>query len=124
MKKILVIDDNPTMRDLVKDILDKGGFEITLAEDGVDGINKLNESTPEVVITDIVMPNKEGFETISDIRASNPQIYIIAMSGGGTMDKEVLLDIAEKLGAHKTLKKPFQPSMLLETVNSLLSTKH
>ena len=122
MTKVLVIDDNPAMRTIVGDTLRKDGFEVLEAENGNRGLEQLDQlDPPKIIVTDIIMPEKEGLETIIEILAQCPKAYIIAMSGGGTMDKSVLLEMARGFGAQETLAKPFDPAVLLSLVKNQIT---
>ncbi len=92
------------------------------AENGNSGLEVFKKEKPDLVITDMLMPDKEGLETISDIRAINPKAKIIAMSGGGSTHNMSFLQLAQKIGADRVLKKPFKPTELLMTVKGLLNT--
>ncbi|MGE4219828.1 MAG: response regulator [Alphaproteobacteria bacterium] len=104
---ILLIDDDPPVRVTVEAMLGRLGHRVTTAGNGVEGIQKLREIVPDVVLTDIIMPEKEGIETIMEIRRSHREIKIIAMSGGGPTRNLDFLRFAERLGAHAVLAKPF-----------------
>jgi CheY-like chemotaxis protein len=119
MQKILVIDDDALIRNMVSSSLMKAGHEVECAENGVDGLRKAQENPPELVITDMLMPDMEGIETIMEMRSKNPNIGIIAMSGGGSTGNMDFLEMASRLGAQHVLKKPFKPSVLLDLVDKM-----
>jgi DNA-binding response OmpR family regulator len=122
MARILIIDDDPQLRRLLARILHADGHEVIEASNGADGLARFAASPPALVITDILMPEKEGIETIRDLRRLAPTVPIIAISGGGASQKSMkFLDMAAKLGATVALAKPFRPPKLLETVALLLS---
>lgn len=118
--KILVIDDDAVMRLTIQGTLKKHGYETLMAENGEEGLKLYKAEKPDIVITDMLMPNKEGLETISEIRAINPQAKIVAMSGGGSMHNMSFLQLAKKLGANHLLTKPVKPEQLLVAVESLI----
>jgi CheY-like chemotaxis protein len=120
MALILVIDDVATMRDLVR----RGERSLIEAEDGEVGLCMVEDQHPVVLITDLIMPNMEGIETIQQIRRSRPNAKIIAMSMSGATDFSgaSYLNTARKLGADAVLAKPFQRAALLDAVDQLLST--
>ncbi|QJR14305.1 response regulator transcription factor [Usitatibacter palustris] len=118
MARILVIDDNEDIRMVVADVLEAAGHEVAQAADGASGIQLQRTRPAAVVVTDIVMPEKEGIETIRDLRAEFPDLKIIAMSGA--LKSSTHLYMARELGAHKVLHKPFGPGILVEYVNALL----
>jgi CheY-like chemotaxis protein len=119
--KILVIDDDHLVRYTVSRILKKSGHDVVTAADGARGIEVLGMEHPDVVITDIIMPEQEGFQTIVKIRRDHPGIKIIAISGGlrrgqGNLD---VLSMAEGLGADSVIAKPFEPEELLAELAKL-----
>ncbi|HQU73156.1 MAG: response regulator [Calditrichaeota bacterium] len=121
MAKILVIDDDQQLRKMLVRILKSNGYDVRQAGNGEEGMKLLCEDVPELVITDIVMPDKEGLETISDIRRQFPQVKIIAMSGGGhSIDAANPLFIAGKIGASHTLTKPFEIEKILDVVAGMV----
>lgn len=116
--KILVVDDEDAIRDLIVTILSGAGYEVSAAPNGRAAIQKLAETPFQAVVTDLVMPEQEGIETIQVLRREFPAIKVIAVSGafGGEC-----LRIAQLLGAHSTLQKPFEASELIETVRTALA---
>lgn len=123
MARILVIDDEPQIRKLLKQMLEKEGHEAVLAENGKEGILRNREQPADIIITDIFMPEKEGIETIMELRSLWPSVNIIAISGGGSKGHVNYLDIAKNLGAAKTLDKPLRWKELIAAVNALLPEK-
>jgi DNA-binding response OmpR family regulator len=122
MARILIIDDDPQLRRLLTRILQSESHEVIEASNGADGIARFKAAPSALVITDILMPEKEGIETIRDLRRLAPAVPIIAISGGGASQKSMkFLDMAAKLGATVALAKPFRAPKLLETVARLLS---
>jgi len=120
MAKILVIDDDRMVRDTLKIILVAAGHEVMLTEDGNRGMQAFSTFTPDLVITDILMPEKEGMETIRDLRQLQPDIPIIAISGGGRVGNMSFLRVAERFGANRTITKPFEPEHIVATIAELL----
>ncbi|MEJ2656238.1 MAG: response regulator [Desulfobacterales bacterium] len=120
MARILIIDDEAMMRDLLVQILGREGHETVTASSGRDGIKIHQENPADLIITDIIMPDKEGIETIMELRRNFRDVKIIAMSGGGRIDSETYLHIAKTIGAIKTIAKPFYRKELLEKVQELL----
>jgi DNA-binding response OmpR family regulator len=116
--KILVIDDEDVMRGFVSAALQDAGFEVYEAADGEKGLALLQNVACNVVITDLLMPNKEGIETCRELRASNPEIEIIAISGAA--EAPTYFAILKHMGVRAALYKPFSRDELLATVNSLL----
>jgi CheY-like chemotaxis protein len=118
MALVLVIDDAVVMRDLVRRMLAQTSHSVIEAEDGEAGLTLFSEHRPDIVITDLFMPNKEGIETIRDIRRTTGNTKIIAMSGGATQGDEYLT-AAKKLGADAVLPKPFGRRDLLALIDQL-----
>ncbi len=121
MPKILVIEDDKSFRNVLVQMLEKAGFEVRQAGDGNQALQVCGEFNPDVVLTDIIMPDKEGLETIGELISLCPQIKIIAMSGGGRIGPDSYLPLAKKLGAKATLQKPFMRDDLLGTINEVLA---
>ena len=119
MARILVIDDEPQIRDWITRILQRATHEVLQAGDGEEGLKMFRTFQPVLVITDLVMPDREGIETIRAMRREAPDIRIIAMSGGGSMPG-TYLRMASQLGADATLAKPFRMRELLRTIDRLL----
>ena len=107
MPHILVIDDDESMRRSLVHTLEKLGHQVSSAPDGKAGVAQAAASPPDLVITDLIMPEKEGLETIMELRAQHPKIRIIAMSGGGRLSNEDYLHLAKRFGARVSLAKPF-----------------
>ena len=120
MARILVIDDNEMVRDVLSDLLEAEGHEVRTATEGRGGLALLADFMADVVITDILMPGQEGIETIQELRANNPDTKIVAISGGGTRYGLSFLDMAEKLGAHATLSKPIDAKELAALIERLM----
>jgi len=120
MAQILIIDDEVTVRDLLIKILEREGYETMNASDGKEGIRLYRENPADLIITDLIMPEKEGIETIMELRRDFRDVKVIAMSGGGKIDPETYLEIAKTMGAIKTIEKPFNLRELLKTVQELL----
>ncbi|MBU0801118.1 MAG: response regulator, partial [Alphaproteobacteria bacterium] len=119
--KILVIDDDQLLRVVIGKILKKIECEMLEAKDGNEALAIFQAKKPHLVITDILMPDKEGLETIKDIRKLDPAVPIIAMSSGGGTNYMSFLQYAKRLGANQTMAKPIMPDDLLLAVRSLLS---
>ena len=120
MANILVIDDDELMLSFLKERLMYEGFNVLIAIDGTEGLKLFNENQIDLVITDIIMPRKEGIETIIEMKKICPDIKIIAMSGGGRGLPEYYLDTAKGFGAKYAFEKPFKTSELVEAVHELL----
>lgn len=120
-KKILVIDDDSLVRESIQLMLEEIDSCVDLAQDGQQGVNLFKKNNYDIVITDIIMPEKEGFETISELKQLNQKIKIIAISGGSRNGMGAYLPIAENLGAKAILYKPFNSDELLHTIDKLCS---
>ena len=120
MARIIVIDDDPQFRRMLGITLEKSGYEVRIAESGSKGLEMLRERTADLVVTDLIMPDKEGIETIRDLRSEFPDIKIIAVSGGWRVGSQVNLDTAEQLGAGRSFAKPFDMKVFLDAVRQIL----
>ncbi len=123
MGSILIIDDDVEILEIYREILQREGYDVLAASDGAQGIKLCRDQEVDLVITDIIMPEKEGLETIMELRRDLPDVKIIAMSGGGQIGAEEYLPLAEKLGAQHTLDKPFTPKELLEAIRGILGDR-
>lgn len=121
MPHVLVIDDESQIRGLLRKVLEREGYSVTEASDGVEGCREYLRAKPDLVITDLTMPEKNGLETIRELVADNPQVRIIAISGGGQRFPEYFLDKAAKEGARLLLTKPFSNQQLLTAVSQALA---
>lgn len=121
MKRILVIDDDWQMREMMHQALERAGYEVEDAANGKIGMNLHREKPVDLVITDLIMPEKEGIETIRELRKDFPDLKIIAISGGGRASAEGYLSVAKTIGANRTLSKPFDLKNILDTVKELLN---
>lgn len=123
MARILIIDDEALVRQVIRDWLEPRGHEVIEAENGNVGLALFRENPAELVITDIVMPDKEGIETIRELRRDFPDAKIIAVSGGGQlMPGATCLTLAEGLGVQRTLAKPVNLMELSKTISELLDS--
>jgi two-component system, chemotaxis family, chemotaxis protein CheY len=120
MAKILVIDDDAMVRDTIVRILARNGHGVVFAGDGRRGLELFESEQPDLVITDIIMPEREGLETIRAIHRLRPEAKIIAISGGGRVGHVDFLTLAAKLGAREIIAKPFDPSELTSSVSRCL----
>jgi CheY-like chemotaxis protein len=120
MARILLIEDEPQLGGALRHMLEQAGYDVVEARNGCEGVQRFRAMPPDLVITDIFMPEQEGLETIRILRQTCPAIKIIAISGGGQKRTLNFLSVAEKLGAQRTLWKPFRRQELLEAVRELL----
>ncbi len=119
-KRILIIDDELQIRLMLRQAIEKAGFEVDEAPDGKEGIDCFKRKRADLIITDIIMPEKEGIETIMAFRRLDPEVKIVAISGGGRIQSEDYLNIAVKVGANCSFAKPFSIMELLQKINDLL----
>jgi two-component system, chemotaxis family, chemotaxis protein CheY len=116
--RILIIDDDPQFLNMLVWMVEDAGHKVVSAQDGEKGLAIFSKEEFQLVITDIIMPDKDGVETIQSIRSQAPKTPIIAMSGGYSQsgDSYIGLTVAERLGAFKILEKPFEKEELLEAI--------
>jgi CheY-like chemotaxis protein len=129
MLRVLIIDDEEDIRDVLYDVLSRAGFEVDVASTGDEGIEKLRSEPADVIVTDIIMPGKDGVTTIREIRKEFPDAKIIAISGGGNFGSNsyepnaikttAYLAAADEAGADVTLFKPFDREALMEAIRTL-----
>jgi len=116
---ILVVDDDKGFREGVVDLLSDYGYKVSEAKDPIYAIDQFDIGSFDLVITDILMPEQDGIFLIDHIKNVNPDLKIIAMSGGGRIGADSCLTFAERLEVSRTLKKPFMEEDLLEMLKSL-----
>ena len=120
MASIVVVDDDEQIRRLLRRILQQHDHEVREAPNGQAGIELCRASRPDVVIMDLVMPGKEGLEAIRELRQDDPELRIVAISGGGVGHPQAYLSMAERFGAQRALAKPFGAAEILEAVADVL----
>jgi len=118
--RILVIDDDEQMRVLLQQAMQWAGFEVVTAENGRQGQQLFEEQPADLIITDLIMPEQEGLETIRILKQGYPAVKIIAISGGGRIGPEAYLPAAMELGADRIFTKPFDVKELISAVQELL----
>jgi YesN/AraC family two-component response regulator len=121
MKKILVIDDEPLIRTFLRATLEHAGYEVKEASDGNEGLHLLHTYSPDLIITDMIMPDKDGIELIMEIRKSESAIKLIAISGGGYIPAEKYLTLAKALNIDTCLQKPFDSQQIISAVKKCLN---
>jgi CheY-like chemotaxis protein len=117
---VLVVDDEMEPRATLSRLLQRAGYEVVTAANGVEALSMARFVATDLVITDILMPEKEGLETIVELRRLYPRLPLIAVSGGGVVSPKSYLTLAKRLGADRTLAKPFNFEQLLTAVRELL----
>lgn len=120
MARVLVVDDDQQVRKFVTQTLARTGHEVVGAADGNEGLAAFKGGGIDIVVIDLIMPEKEGIETIIELRRINKAVKIIAISGGGRMGPEGYLLTAKSLGAKETLQKPFSMEELSGAVERVL----
>ena len=117
---VLIIEDDPIMLRNLAQWFRQAGCKVAVAHDGVEGMEQFNKVRPNAVITDIIMPNREGVETLMAIKAQAPDVKVLAISGGGRLGSTDLLAMARKLGADAVMAKPFRSTDVVGAVARLL----
>lgn len=120
-KVVLIIEDDAVMLRALGHAFQQAGCRLVGASDGKEGLDRFIEQTPDLVITDILMPNREGVETIVAMKARAPQVKVLAISGGGHLGAEGVLSLAQRLGADAVLAKPFRSAEILALARRLLA---
>jgi len=125
LAKILLIEDEDLVRTGLRLTLESVGHDVYEASDGVEGVSEFKQMKEKfgaevIVVTDLIMPGKHGYEAIADIQRLQPDAKIVAISGGGEHDPKVFLDITRSMGVQHVLAKPFDAQMLLDAVDACL----
>ncbi|MBA3013774.1 MAG: response regulator [Proteobacteria bacterium] len=121
MARILVIDDDPWVLKIFRQILEDDGHVVSTASNGQEGLDLFRQNPTELIITDMVMPVKDGLKLIMELEKEFPNVPAIAISGGGVIEPERYLTLAESIGTRKTLIKPVSKQDLLDAVHSVLN---
>ncbi len=120
MAKVLIVEDEEDLRDLISTVLQEAGHATIVTIDGEAGMRAFAAGRPDLVITDVIMPEADGIETIRRIRTLDPAARIIAMSGGALIGNDYYLRMAKPLGAMAVLAKPFDIDDLVHLVDACL----
>ena len=120
--RVLVIDDNEDVRTLIQLALRAEGFHVSVAANGQDGMSLLRKEVSDIVVTDILMPEQDGIETIAELRRDFPDVKIIAISGALSATGFDYLRVPIQLGAARILRKPFEIQELVGVIRELVST--
>jgi len=134
MASILIIDDEEDIRDALQMVLERAGYEVRVASNGNEAIELQREAPAQLVITDIIMPEKDGVRTIKELSREFPGVRIIAISGGGGVEPlaykpgaittTAYLAAAKEVGADRVFAKPFDRKDLIQAVDDLLGKLH
>lgn len=122
MPRILVVDDDPQVRSLLGKILEREGYDVTTAADGQEAVTAYESDPYDLVITDLVMPEKEGIETFNELRSFDPDVKVVAISGGGRIGAQDYLAWARACGVSHTFAKPIDREKLLNVVEELVGS--
>lgn len=123
MAEILLVEDDELVRDMLTQVLQRASYTVLSAANGEEATQLLQTHTPDLMLTDIIMPKKSGIALISEVRHKHPQMEIIAISGGGRLDPIGYLDLSESLGAAISFTKPIDNAALLMAIDLLLHGK-
>ena len=121
LKSILIVDDDELTRKAFRRIFERAGYTVLEASDGNEAIRQYDSHNPDLVVTDLIMPEKEGLETLFEIKQKDNDAKIIAISGGGRIGPENYLDVAKKLGAIAAFKKPVNTEILMNVIKAALA---
>lgn len=123
MPRILVIDDDDALRAMLGKLFGNAGYEVVVAQNGVEAGLIQKQKPADLILTDLIMPDKEGIEVIIEFKRDYPATPIIAMSGGGRINSVQYLKLAANLGARRTFAKPFKAREILTAVEELLKAE-
>lgn len=123
MARVLVIDDETAIAVMLKKMIERAGHEVEIASNGNDGLLVFESFQPDLLITDIVMPEKEGLELILELRKKKEKLKIIAISGGGRFQYQGYLTSAKHLGADRVFQKPLDHKEFMNVISDLLNEK-
>jgi CheY-like chemotaxis protein len=121
MPSILIVEDEPQIRSMLQETLELEGYTTAEAADGQEALREFRLNPADLIITDILMPEKEGLALISEMRKANPEVKIIAISGGAAnLSPGCNLELARMFGAHRTFQKPLDIDALLQSITDLI----
>jgi DNA-binding NtrC family response regulator len=123
MPSVLIVEDDNQLRALLKLVLVRAGYEVLDTDNAIEAARIYRERRTEVVVTDLLMPDRDGLELILDLRREDRNVRVIAFSGGGEVSPEGYLYIARLFGARRTLTKPFSAEEFLEAISQSLEVK-
>lgn len=119
VQSILVVEDDPGTQKVMQQVLETLGYAVTVAGNGREALASLRHSPVELVITDLIMPESDGFELIADLRRNFPHLEIVAISGGGHLGADTYLTIARGLGVDVVLQKPITRDNLVMAIKTV-----
>lgn len=120
MARVLIIDDDEQIRQMLCRMLEQVGYTVDDAQNGAEGIARFRKQPYDLVLTDLIMPEKEGIEMIIELKSEFPDVKIIAMSGGARMGPDAYLQLADSLGAERCFSKPIPRADLLDAIRALI----
>ena len=120
MPRVLVVDDDQDVREMLRQMLERAGYGVSIATNGKEALTEYRAAPADLMVTDIVMPEKEGLETILDLRKDFPDVKIIAISGGGRLGPQNYIEMASAFGAKRTFTKPLDRKEFLAAVSDLI----
>jgi len=120
MTRVLVVDDELPILAILRRALERAGYEVECAASGEEGLEAQRRAPADLVITDILLPGMDGFLLIRELRNDQPDLEIIAMSGGGKVEAQSYLNSSTLFGAHHTIEKPFDVQAVVRLVDQLL----
>jgi CheY-like chemotaxis protein len=123
VQTVLVVDDDSDVRMTLEALLQEYGFEVLTAEDGNRALQKLSEHAIDLVLLDVIMPDKDGLETLTLIKRSRPDVRVVSMSGGGQRRNGTFLAAAKQCGADAIIAKPIEPGDLVRVIRQSLAGK-
>ncbi len=121
---VLVIEDNDAYRTLIADVFADAGFEVHVAPNGRSVATIMGGHRIDLVVTDLSMPERDGIETMTDLRYSHPKLPVIAISGDVPLNRDLYLTLAEKLGASRVLAKPFKMAELIAAAREAIAASN
>ncbi len=120
-RQILVIDDEQSIRSLLRQVFERQGYQVLVAPNGDVGVQQFKENHVDLVILDLIMPEKDGIETIRELKSLDADIKIIAISGGGIIKPELYLKLARRFGAIYSFQKPINNDEITTFVKTLFA---
>ncbi len=123
MAQILIIEDDTDFRQMLNIMLKQAGYDVIEASNGKEGLKMYDHNRVDLVITDVFMPEKEGLQTLFELKEQNHNVKVIAISGGGTRERYNYLDSMKDFGAQKVFTKPFVTEEFLAAIAKLLETE-